>query len=132
MTFAALLVTQKREKRKVSLCFFAGEQCSPLPCELKVQPTPKRKNQMSYLLFLRVSRHEEKAIKKKCHTRFRVLRSATDATVGSCRLTPKAAKTLMDKRDFFRREKKCENKKQRKSANGFPLLLFRNNIFPII
>ena len=29
MTFAALLVTQKREKGKVSLCFFAGERCSP-------------------------------------------------------------------------------------------------------
>ena len=28
LTFAALLVTQKRDKRKVSSCFFAGEHCS--------------------------------------------------------------------------------------------------------
>ena len=28
MTFAALLVTQKREKGKVTLCIIAGERCS--------------------------------------------------------------------------------------------------------
>ena len=31
MTFAALFVSEKREKRKVSSSIFAGEQCSP-PC----------------------------------------------------------------------------------------------------
>ncbi|MBS6463202.1 MAG: hypothetical protein KH352_07400, partial [Ruminococcus sp.] len=29
MTFAALFVSEKREKRKVSSSIFAGEQCSP-------------------------------------------------------------------------------------------------------
>ena len=29
LTFAALLVSEKRDKRKVASCFFAGEHCSP-------------------------------------------------------------------------------------------------------
>ncbi len=29
LTFAALFVSEKRDKRKAYLCFFAGEQCSP-------------------------------------------------------------------------------------------------------
>ena len=44
MTFAALLVTQKREKRKVSLSLFAGERCSPLPHNLKAPSTAKTKD----------------------------------------------------------------------------------------
>ena len=47
LTFAALLVTQKREKRKVSSCFFAGEHCSPLQDKVRVQPIEKAKNMYS-------------------------------------------------------------------------------------
>ena len=45
----------------------------------------QNENQILHPLFLRVSRHEEKAIKKKCHVSFRALRSATAATGGSCK-----------------------------------------------
>ena len=45
MTFAALLVMQKREEKKSSfMLIFAGEQCSPLQDKVGVQQTSKIKN----------------------------------------------------------------------------------------
>ena len=75
MTFAALLVTQKREKRKVILCFFAGERCSPLLCgssrrrplqdKVRVQPTAKTKDLCLSAFSFAYTGAKEKAIKKK-------------------------------------------------------------------
>ncbi|MBS6463220.1 MAG: hypothetical protein KH352_07490 [Ruminococcus sp.] len=65
MTFAALLVTQKREKRKVILCFFAGERCSPLQDKVRVQPTAKTKDLCLSAFSFAYTGAKEKAIKKK-------------------------------------------------------------------
>ena len=75
LTFAALLVTQKRDKRKTSLRFFAGEQCSPLLCEFKVQQTAKRKNQMLFSLFLLHIQAQKKKLSKR-KRRKKISRSA--------------------------------------------------------
>ena len=80
VTFAALLVTQKRDKGKVTLSIFTGERCSPLPCEFKVQHVAKRKNQMLFSLFLLLMPPQKKSYQKEnAEWRFRALRSATKA-----------------------------------------------------
>ena len=64
MTFAALFVTKKREKRKLSSSFFAGERCSPLPCEFKVKHAVKRKSyqkEVPYKLSRSAERDEDSA-----------------------------------------------------------------------
>ena len=43
LTFAALFVSEKRDKRKAYLCFFAGEQCSPLQYRVEVLSASKIK-----------------------------------------------------------------------------------------
>ena len=78
MTFAALFVSEKRDKRKSFFMILFGSSTAPTPTsKIQVQPIDKTKKHLPHPLFLRVSRHEEKAIKKKCHTSFRALRSAT-------------------------------------------------------
>ena len=42
MTFAALFVSEKREKGKISLCFFAGDHWFPLRIKVKVPSTAKK------------------------------------------------------------------------------------------
>ena len=56
---------QKYEKRKVSLRFFAGEQCSPLPCEFKVKHTVKTKDLCLSAFSFAHAGAKEKATKKK-------------------------------------------------------------------
>ena len=86
MTFAALLVTQKREKGKVSLCFFAGERCSPLQAKTRVQQTSRIKDFCPIRFFFCKIRRKRKSYQKEnAEISFRALRSATDATVGSCK-----------------------------------------------
>ena len=65
MTFAALFVSEKREKRKVSLCIIAGERCSPLPYRVEVLSTAKRKNQMLHPLFLLHIQAQKKKLSKR-------------------------------------------------------------------
>ena len=65
MTFAALFVSEKREKGKVALCFFAGEQCSPLPYRVEVLSTAKIKDISSFAFSFAYAGAKEKAIKKK-------------------------------------------------------------------
>jgi len=65
MTFAALLVTQKRDKGKVPLCFFAGERCSPLPESQRPRQKPKQKIYAPSAFSFAYAAAKEKAIKKK-------------------------------------------------------------------
>ena len=92
MTFAALLVTQKREKRKVSLSLFASERCSPLPHNLKAPSTAKRKSQMSFPLFLLHMQAQKKKLSKR-KRRNEISRSA-ERDEGSASSTRKPLKRL--------------------------------------
>ena len=42
--FRSFRTSEKNIIRKVTSCFFAGEQCSPLPYRIQIPPTDKRKN----------------------------------------------------------------------------------------
>ena len=75
MTFAALLVTQKYDKRKASLSLFAGERCSPLPHNLKAPSTAKTRNQIFHPLFLLHMQAQKKKLSKR-KRRNKISRSA--------------------------------------------------------
>ncbi len=81
MTFAALFVSEKREKRKVSLCIIAGERCSPLQAKTRVQQTSRIKDFCPIRFFFCKIRRKRKSYQKEnAERRFRALRSATRAT----------------------------------------------------
>ena len=65
MTFAALLVTQKRDKGKVTLCFFAGDQWSPLLSKPQISPKAKIKNIYFPRFFFCHRRRKRKSCKKR-------------------------------------------------------------------
>ena len=72
------MVTQKYDKRKVTLCFFAGERCSPLPESQRPRQKPKQKIYAPSAFSFAYAGAKEKAIKKEnAERRFRALRSAT-------------------------------------------------------
>ena len=81
LTFAALFVSEKRNKRKVFLRFYTAaasltlsrrrqHTCSayvsiPLQDKVQVQPTAKRKNQMLFSLFLLHIQAQKKKLSKR-------------------------------------------------------------------
>ena len=65
MTFAALFVSEKREKKKSYFKHLAGEQCSPLQDKTQVQPTAKTKDLCPSAFSFAYAGAKEKAIKKK-------------------------------------------------------------------
>ena len=74
LTFAALLVTQKRDKTIVSLCIFAGEQCSTLPKSQSPLNRQKKKSK-SIPLFLLTKKAQKKKLSKR-KRRKKISRSA--------------------------------------------------------
>ena len=81
VTFAALFVSEKRDKGKVSLCFFTGRRgADPYKIKPQVPSIAKRKNQMLFSLFLLLMPPQKKSYQKEnAKWRFRALRSATKA-----------------------------------------------------
>ena len=65
MTFAALLVMQKRDKGKVALCFFAGDQWSPLLSKPQISPKAKIKNIYFPRFFFCHRRRKRKSYQKE-------------------------------------------------------------------
>ena len=91
MTFAALLVIQKRDKGKVSS---RANNVRPYRTNHKLSQL-KRKNICPFRFFFCRSERKRKSYQKEnADARFRALRSATDATVGSCRLPQKAGENF--------------------------------------
>ena len=83
MTFAALFVSEKREKEKSIFMYLAGEQCSPLLFKAQISPTDK-KIRYSIRFFFCYRRRKRKSYQKEnAGMRFRALRSATVAADGS-------------------------------------------------
>ena len=66
MTFAALLVTQKREKKKVSLSLFAGRRgADPYKIKPKIPSIAKRKIKFSIRFFFCTCRRKRKSYQKE-------------------------------------------------------------------
>ena len=119
MTFAALLVTQKYDKRKVSLSLFAGERCSPLPHNLKAPSTAKTRNQIFHPLFLLQKRAQKKKPSKR-KRRNKISRSAEHDH--RCRWTPPPFEK--GGRKLYREQTKIllQKKKRAQKSDGCPPL----------
>ena len=65
MTFAALFVSEKREKRKVSLCLYGGSKPPPYDINPKSRQQPKQKIKALSAFSFAHAGAKEKAIKKK-------------------------------------------------------------------
>ena len=80
LTFAALFVSEKREKKKSYFKYLQGRTMFAPTMEFKVQHVAKRKNQMLFSLFLLHMPPQKKRYQKEnAEWRFRALRSATKA-----------------------------------------------------
>ena len=107
MTFAALLVTQKYDKGKVSLCFFAGRRgADPYKIKPKVPSTAKGKIKSPFAFSFAKSGAKEKAIKKKTPKEAFALCGARPTPPSARAAFPKMrAKTLMGWRKLYYGEK---------------------------
>ena len=106
MTFAALFVSEKREKEKSIFMYLAGEQCSPLLFKAQISPTDK-KIRYSIRFFFCYRRRKRKSYQKEnAEKKFRALRSTTDAAVGSRRLPQKAGENFSGARKLSCCERK--------------------------
>ena len=96
MTFAALLVIQKREKKKSFFMFLRGSsRRRPLQDKAQVPSTDKRKIKFSIRFFFCTCRRKRKSYQKEnAEIRFRALRSATTAVGGRHRLPQKAGENF--------------------------------------
>ena len=80
VTFAALFVSEKYEKKKSYFKYLQGRTMFAPTMEFKVQHVAKRKNQMLFSLFLLLMPPQKKSYQKEnAKWRFRALRSATKA-----------------------------------------------------
>ena len=80
VTFAALFVSEKREKKKSYFKYLHGRTMFAPTMKFKVQHVAKRKNQMLFSLFLLLMPPQKKSYQKEnAEWRFRALRSATKA-----------------------------------------------------
>ena len=125
MTFAALLVTPKYDKRKVSLSLFAGERCSPLPHNLKAPSTAKTRNQIFHPLFLLHMQAQKKKLSKR-KRRNKISRSAEHDH--RCRWTPppfeKGGRKLYREQTKILLQKKKRAQKKRRMPAAFHYSFF--------
>ena len=102
MTFAALFVSEKRERRKVSLCISRANNVRPYYPKPEFHQQTKEKSDTPSAFSFAKSGAKEKAIKKKTPMgRFRALQSATTAVGGRHRLLKKAGENFIMVRENF-------------------------------
>ncbi len=102
-------------KEKVSLSIFTCEQCSPLPCEFKVQYAAKRKNQSPILFFFCICRRKRKSYQKE-KRRYEISCSAEHLPcLGDADRVCSANRSIPRRRRLFIRFFFCHRRRKRKS-----------------